>query len=115
MHESFDELQFFARIKERPALFLGRKSLIGLRDMLWGMNYAFYQCDKTDALIYHEGFVKWYLENKLEQITAYSAWWNHLLYTSGNNDDRAFDEFFRVFEEYLHEVYNLHLPKPHWK
>ena len=37
----FDELNFFAQVKKKPGLFLGKPSILSLRDQLFGMDYAF--------------------------------------------------------------------------
>ena len=107
----FDELAFFAQVKRRPGMFFGRKSLIGLRDHLFGMGYAFSVCGYSDAMGLFKSFVK-YCNHKLflTDQNGYACWWNHLLYVSGGMDDGAFDLFYREFETYLHEVHDLKLP-----
>ena len=99
--QQFDELMFFAQVKARPGMFLGRKSLLSLRDQLFGMAYAFDVCGQHDALRYFHGYTQWYLDAKLDAQDGYACWWNHLLYLSGNDDALAFDAFFHSFEEYL--------------
>ena len=108
---AFDELQFFAKVKERPALLLGKKSFLSFRDVLFGMEYAFSFYDKETPLKYFKSFVMWYHEEILEDKNGYACWWNHILYTSGNSDDCALDLFFRKFEQYLHDVHNVRLPE----
>ena len=104
----FDELIFFAKVKKRPGMYLGRKSLISLRDQLFGMTYAFSVCGHSDVLKLFRGFIEYY-NNKLflTDQNGYVCWWNHILYTSGGIDDLAFDSFYRKFETYLFEEHNL--------
>lgn len=108
---AFDELTFFAKVKKRPGMFLGSKSLISLRDQLFGMSYAFSACGYPDALKLFRAFIEYY-NNKLFQTdkNGYACWWNHLLYTSGGMDDEAFDSFYRAFEKYLLENHRMTLP-----
>lgn len=107
----FDELAFFARVKKRPGMFLGKPSLVSLRDMLGGMRYAFSCCHQKDSLKYFDQFIAWYHREKLKDRNGYACWWNHILYTSGNNDVYAFESFFRYFEQYLREAHDLCLPQ----
>lgn len=108
---SFDELEFFAAVKSRPGLYFGHPSLISLRDHLFGMQYAFSVCGKKDALKYFTGFIEWYNRHLFESDkNGYACWWNHILYTSGNMDELAFSAFFRTFEAYLLEEYDVKLP-----
>ena len=106
----FDELFFFAKVKKCPVVFLGKKSLISLRDFLAGMNYAFSFYNEENYFKYFHEFIDWYHHNQIKSLSGYACWWNHILYTSGNDDCLAFDEFFKEFELYLSNVYHLTLP-----
>lgn len=46
-------------IKNKPAMFLGQKSIIRLALFLCGINYAF---GKADHLSYFKGFNDWYMK-----------------------------------------------------
>ena len=110
-YAGFDELLFFAQVKKRPGMFFGRKSLIGLRDHLFGMSYAFSECGHSDAMGLYKGFIEYYNHKLfLTDQNGYACWWNHLLYTSGGMDDEAFDLFYREFENYLLEAHDLKMP-----
>ncbi|MBQ7799041.1 MAG: hypothetical protein IJ370_00965 [Oscillospiraceae bacterium] len=109
--KTFDELQFFAQIKHRPSAFLGKPSLISLRDQLFGMEYAFSFYTQESPLKYFNLFVKWYYKEKLKDLNGYACWWNNILYTSGNDDAYALESFFACFEQFLSEEHNLYLPK----
>lgn len=104
-----DELQFLSSVKARPGMYFGRKSLLGLRDLLCGMELgANVLKDENEPRVtlfplFFKGFVPWYLERFVKDQNGYAAWWNHLLYISGNHDDCAFDSCFRYFEKYLNE------------
>ena len=106
----FDELKFFADVKKRPGVYFGNPSLLSLRDQLSGMEYAssFYT-DET-PLRYFRAFVTWYQNEKIDDQNGYACWWNHLLYTCGNDDRYAFERFFVTFERYLHDVHHISLP-----
>ena len=105
----FDELNFFAQVKKKPGLFLGKPSLLSLRDQLFGMGYAFSCCCKEDPLFYFHSFVEWYHEEVLDDKNGYACWWNHILYISGNDDAYAFQVFFNMFERYLQDKHGLGL------
>jgi len=107
----FDELEFFARMKHRPGVFLGNISLMSLRDHLFGMDHAFRLCHQDDALRYFFLFTDWYQNEIIKDWNGYACWWNHLLYVSGNNDAAAFFNFYKAFEQYLLEQHNLKLPE----
>ncbi len=66
MKPDFDELQFFAKVKARPGLYLGWPSLFSLRDQLFGMDHAFHLCGVTDALPCFSGFILWYFRQAWE-------------------------------------------------
>jgi len=111
-YAEFDELIFFAQVKKRPSAFFGKKSLISLRDQLFGMIYAFSTCGHPDALKLFKGFITHYNDKLfLSDRNGYVCWWNHILYISGGMDDMAFDSFFKRFEEYLLEEHKLKLPE----
>ena len=37
---AFDELSLLLKIKARPGIYFGKKSLLSLRDFLWGVDYG---------------------------------------------------------------------------
>ncbi len=116
MKSAFDELQFFAEMKARPGLYLGTPSLCSLRDHIFGMDHAFRLCGMKDALPLFTGFILWYHQAHFgERPSGYECWWNHLLYTSGGDDQHAFHAFFRTFERYLKEQRGMVLPEASWK
>ena len=111
IESKFDELAFFARVKKMPGYFLGKPSLLSLRDQLFGMDYAFSFYNQETPLKYFRLFVEWYHKEMFEDLDGYNCWWNHLLYISGNNDARAFDFFFNTFEQYLQDIHNVCFPE----
>ena len=106
---AIDELSLLRRIKARPEIFFGKKSLLSLRDFLFGVEYGISAAKnepyRGSNLAFFDGFVAWYLRRFVRDDNGYAAWWNHLLYTSGNDDALAFDSFFRYFEQYLKEAH----------
>ena len=109
--DKFDELVFFAQVKNRPGIFLGKPSLLSFRDQLLGLEYAFSFCNQEHSLKYFRSFVKWYHKEVIKDSNGYACWWNHILYISGNNDVYAFEVFFNNFERYLRDVHNISLPE----
>ena len=112
---AFDELAFLREVKARPGMYLGQKSLLGLRDLLGGMELGATAALEDTGLpkkklfpIWWDGFVPWYLERYVKDKNGYASWWNHMLYVSGNFDHSAFDYCFQIFDEYLKT--ELHLP-----
>ncbi len=102
----FDEIKMWKDIKNRPA-FLGKKSIVMLNSFLNGIYYSF---GKAGCLSYFGGFNDWYMEKyNVDTNNAYTIWWNHILFTSGNDDQLAFDRFFCYFEEYLNGQFGLSL------
>ena len=113
---NFDELKMFSDIKGWPALYLGEKSLLSLRDLVGGVEYVFRCINPGDpGLKYLYGFIQWYTDTYIQDQNGYAAWWNHILYKSRNLDSYAFDCFYRYFEEYLDEVHGIALPEPEKK
>ena len=108
---NFNELVFFAQIKKRSGLFLGKPSLLSFRDQLLGMDYAFSFYCQESQLKYFNLFVTWYHQEIIKDLNGYACWWNHILYTSGNDDACAFKSLFREFEKYLRDVHNVRLPE----
>lgn len=110
-NKRFEELTFFAQMKKRPGLYLGKPSLLSLRDHLFGMEHAFSYTASENPLSYFRSFVCWYHETILGDKNGYACWWNHLLYTSGNDDRLAFEAFYSSFEVYLMNVHHISLPE----
>ena len=109
-NKSFDELAFFASLKKRPGMYLGKPSLLSLHDQLFGMTYAFSFYETEDKLRYFNAFVHWYHTEVIRDANGYACWWNHLLYVCGNDDRCAFERFFELFERYLNDAHQISLP-----
>lgn len=107
----FDELVFFAQVKKKPGVFLGKPSFLSLRDQLFGMDYAFSFYNQESPLKYFHLFIEWYHKEICKDLNGYACWWNHILYVSGNDDAYAFESFLNCFEQYLRDVHNLRLPE----
>lgn len=111
MECKFDELLFFAQVKKRPGVHLGKPSLLSFRDQLFGMDYAFSFYCQESPLKYFHSFVTWYHKEIIKDLNGYACWWNHILYISGNNDSYAFETFLNIFEQYLRDIHNVCLPE----
>ncbi len=59
LHE-FDELMFLAQMKAKPGLYIGCKSLLSLRDYLFGMQHTFSIVYQQNAFPYLKQFIDWY-------------------------------------------------------
>ncbi len=121
LHESFNELLFFAVVKRAPGVFLGDKNFMSMRDQLFGMRYAFEICGQVDKLKYFNGFPEWYNEKYLYRrdaeeewqktaLNGYECWWGHIFYTGMSLPQSAFNVFFHEFEKYLEETHGVYLP-----
>ncbi len=74
-YPEFNELEFFAKAKKRPGIFFGRKSLISLRDFLFGMSYSFTVSGHSDALNLFDSFIAHYNnELFLTNQDSYVCW-----------------------------------------
>ena len=103
----FNEIKMWNDIKNKPGMFFGKRSIILLNSFLNGIKYSF---EKNSCLLYFQGFNEWFMKKRnVDTNNAYTIWWNHILFTSGNNDDLAFDAFISYFEEYLQEQFGLSL------
>lgn len=109
---AFHELDFFAKVKKRPGLYLIEKSFHSLRHVIFGISYAFVFCCKMkDPFVLLDGFVQWYEASAFGPVrNGYECWWNRIVYESGNSDALAFDLFYDLFENYLKEECSLALP-----
>ena len=107
---TFDELEFFGKIKKYSGLFIGKPSLLSLRDFIFGMHYAFNTCGSVYSFTYFDAFVDWYQNEIVKDWNGYACWWSHILYVSGSDDREAFNDFFHDFEMYLHDKHHLTLP-----
>ena len=113
---AFDELQFLSNIRERPGMFFGEPSLIGLRDLLDGMEWGARIARENAGLpterlfpIFLDGFLPWYERCcKKDQYSA--SCWSHMLYVSFSLDGKAFNLCFELFEKYLKQELGLSLP-----
>ncbi len=54
----FNELEFFAQLKKRPAIYLGTQSLLHLRTFIFGMYYAFDFHSEDDNFFYFHSFIQ---------------------------------------------------------
>ena len=114
---NLNELQLISRIKEKPYLYFGRRSLVGLRDFLFGVRVGANAAperpgEAVTALPYYHAFIDEYSKAlwQREGRNGYVCWWNHMLYVAGGSDATAFDVFFHAFERWLREERGAALP-----
>ena len=105
----FNELRFWAKIKKRPELYLGQRSIVRLDIFIKGISYALNY--NHDTFSYFNGFDDWYMEKQKADIrNGYVDRKSVVQGINGNQDDVAFDFFIRYFEKYLKEIHNVTLP-----
>ena len=119
---SLNELQLLSRLKDRPELYLGRRSLIGLRDFLNGVRIganAFREeiGEAAPVVPNYDAFIEAYSADlwRREGRNGYVCWWNHMLYVAGGDDALAFDTFFHCFEAWLRDERGSSLTAPDHK
>lgn len=99
-----DILNIIFKIKERPQVYLGNKSIIRLKCFLDGFKIAY---DFPNVSVAFPEFYP-YISKKYNCIKSYS--WCTILYLEANNDEKAFDLFFDELENFLKEN-NIEIPE----
>ncbi|MEG3439172.1 hypothetical protein V0288_18745 [Pannus brasiliensis CCIBt3594] len=90
------------KIKKRPALYLGRRSLSHLCTFLDGYTFALRQQDipvSTEERIF-EGFQEW-IEEKFDR--ASTQHWSRIILFSSEDERDALETFFELFDEFIQE------------
>ena len=89
------------KIKEKPGVFFGKKSLNKLVDCVYGYVFCMYERDKIhpEFLPYFQEFIeKEYNLNK--NIYVFRHWSDIILFVTPTEEE-AFDEFYKMVERYL--------------
>lgn len=96
-------LDILFRIKKRPGIYLGEKSLRGLKDFISGFcciwSYGIIEPKTNEKNILTE-FTQWLEERHHMDSNAVSSCWNILQYWSVG-DYNGFDFFYSEFEKFL--------------
>lgn len=87
-------------MKERPGMYLGKKSIDLLRVYVDGFLSCMYeQSNKADSLFFHfTSFVETYYK-----VGSSAAGWNTIILNHSVDDEKALDKFFTLFEQFLAE------------
>lgn len=103
-----DVYDFFEKIRPRPALYVGKKSLSKIQAFFYGYLYAVrfndidFDLGKFDSYSFHD----WVAE-KLGWYESTSGWLNMILKEVDNDEEKAVDLFYELLEEFKLEKENL--------
>jgi phosphoribosylanthranilate isomerase len=103
-----DVYEFFEKLKERPAMYVGAKSLTRLQMFFYGYCYALSLQDiefpqkQFAAYSFHDWIAKKFGWNE-----STSGWLNMILKEVNDDDEKAFDLFFALLEEFKLEKEDL--------
>jgi len=99
-----DELNILLqKIKERPGLYLGCKSLINLRTFINGFLYAMHIASGKEYIGFYDGFQDW-IANRYQIKSPHS--WNSIISFYSVDESAAFDRFYELLNEFLQEQQN---------
>ena len=88
------------KIKERPGLYLGRKSLMLLDAFLGGYSICCYDLEKKIEADIFDGFQE-YIQQRYNIRSTQS--WAKIIDFYSLSDEEAFDNFYNLYEEFLKE------------
>ena len=96
--------ELLEKIRQRPQIYIGEKSLIKLRHFLDGAACALYSEDDADSGGFLKGFQEWI---QLKYGITSTQHWSTIIRFSSFTDAQAFDLFFKNLDEFnsldLHE------------
>lgn len=94
--------ELIQKIKQRPALYLGKPSIEHLQVFLDGYLFARRQLNinVTEQEQQFEGFQEW-IENKFNQKDTQS--WTKIILFYSQDEQRALSRFFELFDEFINQ------------
>ncbi len=111
-----DVYDFFEKIKERPAMYVGAKSLTRIQMFFYGYLYAL---DLQDIDFDHKKFGPYnfhdWIANKLGWAESTSGWLNMILDKANGDDEKAVDLFYDLLEEFKLEKEDLNKEMESWE
>lgn len=95
--------ELIQKIKQRPALYLGKPSIEHLQVFLEGYLFARRQLNikLTEQEQHFEGFQEW-IENKFNQKETQS--WTKIILFYSQDEQKALFRFFDLFDEFIHQT-----------
>lgn len=93
-------------IKEKPALYIGKKSFTMLDGFIAGFSHAefLYNLSQKETklfpLPFH--FFHEFVKNKLGYFESTSGWSNMIFETNNQDEEKSFDAFFELYEHFIH-------------
>ena len=111
--------ELFEMIKKRPVMFLGKPSITGLYQFLWGIEFALKHIDieksnfdwkqfkPKEEPSYLFGFQNWIARKLLNQDKSAYHWDYIILCKTKGNESKALDLFFELLEEFKLEKEDL--------
>lgn len=90
-------------IKERPGLYLGRKTLAPLADLLGGYMLCLFEHYDVPSLEYLPGFQNFVAE-RYDIRSAHH--WSQIIKFHSVTDEKAFDTFYELLEEFYGDELN---------
>ena len=105
-----DLYDLIRNIQKRPAMYLGQPSISHLRTFLAGYFFARHQLEtpETDQEKHFSNFQTW-IQQKFK-ITSSQSWDKIILFFS-QDEYRALEQFFELFDEYSKTDQNETFPK----
>jgi phosphoribosylanthranilate isomerase len=103
-----DVYEFFEKIRERPAMYVGKKSLTRIQMFFYGFLYALDLQDiefnqrKFGPHYFHE-----WIASKLGWAEGTSGWLNMILNEVNNDEEKAVDLFYELLDEFKLEKEDL--------
>lgn len=90
-------------IQKRPAMYLGRATISNLRTFIAGYSFArsLMQIPETRQEQEFSGFQTW-IQKKYN--VAYNQTWDQIILFFSQDENSAFDEFFKLFDEFTQQT-----------
>ncbi|MGG0823595.1 hypothetical protein ABE099_11995 [Paenibacillus turicensis] len=87
------------KIKHRPGMYIGKKSIINLKVFLDGVLYAvYYMNEQNESTHFLQGFQEWI---QIQYDISSSHHWSSILNFFSSDEAEAFDLFYKRLDEFL--------------
>ncbi|MEC0264523.1 hypothetical protein [Paenibacillus anseongense] len=92
-------------IKEKPSLYLGKKSITRLLGFITGFSHAeyVYKIIEDNSMLFPLPFHFFheFVSVKLGYFESTSGWYNMIFKKNNHDEETSFDEFFQLYEEFI--------------